>query len=347
MMKKDKDIIFMRKALDLAAKGRYTTRPNPMVGAVIVYKDRIIGEGYHHKAGEAHAEVIAVNNAPQELLSESTIYVSLEPCSHIGRTPPCANMLVEKGFKRVVVGALDTSAKVSGRGINILKEAGCDVRTGVLEEECRNLNRRFFTYHELRRPYIILKWAQTADLYIDRFREEGQKQGPNWITGDEEQTLVHSWRAEEHSILVGWNTIINDNPELSVRKWQGENPLRIAITDSEILPAGLKLFEDERSLLLFSTIPHKLSTGKENIVTAKEDMLDSVINNLYDREVQSIIVEGGANIFSQFIAAGLWDEARVFTGKQKFGAGIVAPSIVGKIISEKSFENSKLIYIQP
>jgi len=342
------DIIFMKRALELATMGSYTTRPNPMVGAVIVHNGIIIGEGYHKKAGQDHAEVIAVKNAPENLLNESTIYVSLEPCSHFGRTPPCALMLAEKGFKKVVIGAKDSSAKVSGKGIEILEKAGCEVRVGVLEEECMELNKRFFTYHEKGRPYIILKWAESADSFIDRERKEGDPQGPNWITGEEEQELVHSWRAEEHSILAGWNTIINDNPELSVRLCKGENPLRIAITDSEKLTSGLKLLEDDMPLLLFSTVAYKLGPGKENIVEKnREHIIDRVLNELYKREIQSLIVEGGAEIFSQFIKAGLWDEARVFKGKEDFGSGIEAPSLEGSIVGVRDFKRSQLNYIRP
>ncbi len=338
----------MKRAIDLAAMGTFTTRPNPMVGAVIVYKDKVIGEAYHRKAGEAHAEVLAVKSAPEHLLHKSTIYVSLEPCSHFGRTPPCADLLAEKGFKRVVIGAKDTSAKVSGKGIAILKKAGCEVDVGILEEECRALNRRFFTYHEKGRPFIILKWAESADGFIDKIRNENDQKRPNWITGEEEQKLVHRWRAEEHAILVGANTLRMDNPELTTRLWPGENPLRVLLAGSKPLPKGLKLLEDDKPTLVFSTGELNLIKGKENIVEKDLTlMLKRVLDELYKRDIQSLIVEGGANILMQFIRAGLWDEARVFQGKSSFGAGIAAPVVSGKLEDIEKFENSKLSYVHP
>lgn len=349
-MSSQEDRIYMQRALELAELGILTARPNPLVGAVIVKDKRIIGEGFHYRAGEPHAEVNAVNSAPAELLEGSTIYVNLEPCSHFGRTPPCAEMLVKKGLGRVVIGTVDTSSKVSGKGIEILRKGGCVVETGVLEKECRDINRRFFTFHESGRPYIILKWARTRDGFIDRERNGDKTVKPNWITGEAEQTLVHRWRAEEHSILVGTNTLINDNPRLTARKIDGPDPLRIVLTGRDVFPPGLHLMEDGGRTLILSGAPLKTISGKavENIlIRDRHRALEELIDELMKREIQSLIVEGGANILRQFIEKSLWDEARIFTGDIEFGSGIVAPEPGGTTINEKSFEGSTLVYLKP
>lgn len=344
------DIIYMQRALELAALGTLSVRPNPLVGAVIVKNNRIIGEGFHYRAGEPHAEVNAVNVAPAELLKGSTIYVNLEPCSHFGRTPPCAELLVKSGFGRVVIGTVDTSSKVSGKGIEILRKGACLVETGVLEKECREINRRFFKFHESGRPYIILKWARTKDGFIDRERKEADTGRPNWITGEWEQTMVHRWRAEEHSILVGANTLINDNPELTARKIDGPDPLRLVLTDRDVLAPGLRMIEDGGKTLVFSIKPVSMKNNNsvENVVlknrqTAPEEILDELVS----RDIQSLIVEGGADILQQFIDKSLWDEARIFTGNIEFGSGIIAPEPEGTIFREKRFESSTLVYLKP
>ena len=339
----DSDIKFMRRALELASLGIGRTSPNPAVGAVIVHEGRIIGEGYHTRAGEPHAEVNAVASAPAGLLKEASIYVSLEPCSHHGRTPPCADMLVEKGFRRVVIGTIDTSSKVSGRGIARLQEGGCEVVYPVLEDECRMINRRFFTFHEKARPWVILKWAESADGFIDRERKEGEATGPNWITGKEERVLVHTWRATEDAILAGKRTVIADNPSLDVRYVEGRNPLRVVLGGDGRLPGKLKIFEDDNPLLLFTRSPLDLREGKE-IIVVSDGRLDTgqIFNELVRRDVQSLIVEGGADTLQQFIDEGKWDEARIFRGRKTFGNGIPAPLIEGEIIEERQFTESVL-----
>lgn len=343
-----KDTIFMRRALELAGRGSLTSRPNPMVGAVIVHEDKIIGEGFHLRTGLPHAEVNAIENAPQELLKDSTIYVTLEPCSHHGLTPPCAELLVEKKFKRVVVGTIDTSSKVSGRGISILEKGGCVVDKGILDSECREINKRFFAFHEKGRPYIILKWAQSSDGFIDRIRSENEKPGPNWITGEMEKTLVHRWRAEEHSILIGSNTLRTDNPELTTRKIEGPNPLRLVLSRSGSFPGGLKLIEDDMETILFTKSRINIKKPKQNILIENQaDSIDIVLGELVRREIQSLIVEGGANLLTQFIERDLWDEARIFYGNRNFGSGIASPVIEGVIVKENEFDDSKLIYLNP
>jgi diaminohydroxyphosphoribosylaminopyrimidine deaminase/5-amino-6-(5-phosphoribosylamino)uracil reductase len=225
--------IFMKRCLELASKAEGMTYPNPMVGSVIVHEGKIIGEGFHLKAGGPHAEVNAINSvSDKSKLKDSTLYVNLEPCSHFGKTPPCADLIIANSVPRVVIGTLDTSEKVSGQGLSRLKNAGCEVITGVLEKECRRLNRRFFTFHEKNRPYITLKWAQSADGYLDMIRTSDQNTGPNWITGNPERVLVHRWRAGEQAILVGAGTLRVDNPKLNVREWTGNNPLRLVLSSS-------------------------------------------------------------------------------------------------------------------
>lgn len=337
----------MSRALELAGRGILTTRPNPMVGAVIVHQDKIIGEGFHLKAGLPHAEVNAIESAPSELLKDSTIYVTLEPCSHHGKTPPCAELLVKMKFKRVVVGTIDTSSKVSGKGISILEKGGCLVDTGILDLECRELNKRFFTFHEKGRPYIILKWAQSQDGFIDLKRKENSKPGPNWITGEMEKTLVHRWRSEEHSILIGAKTLRADNPELTTRKVDGPNPLRLVLSRSGSFPGGLKLIEDDLKTILFTTTPVDIQEPKQNILINHRNSLDTVIKELIRMDIQSLIVEGGADILMQFIEQNLWDEARIFYGNRKFGSGIASPIIDGEIFKEDEFDDCKLNYLYP
>ena len=335
------DVKFMERALELAAMAEGKTSPNPAVGAVIVCDGKIIGEGYHTKAGMPHAEVNAVNAAPAELLGRSTIYVTLEPCSHHGRTPPCADLLVEKGFKRVVVGTTDTSSKVSGRGIERLRSGGCEVEVGVLEEECRWLNRRFFTLNEKGRPWVILKWAESSDGYID-LAARPPSSGVNWITGLEERTLVHRWRAQEDAILVGRNTVLIDDPSLDVRHVEGRNPLRVVLAGSKPLPKGLKILEDDMPLLLFSQGSMEMKAGKEVIETGGAIDPEEVLRYLAGRGVSSVIVEGGANTLNRFIEKGMWDEARVFRGKGAFGGGVAAPVAGGRIVKSRVFASSTL-----
>lgn len=344
-MPENNDIKFMRRCLELAVKAEGMTYPNPMVGSVIVCDGRIIGEGYHIKAGGPHAEVRAVDSVKRkELLASSTLYVNLEPCSHFGKTPPCADMIILNKIPRVVVGTTDTSSKVSGRGIMKLREAGCEVITGVAEEECRRLNRRFFTFNEKKRPYIILKWAQSCDGFIDRVREEGYKIEPNWITGSSEKILVHKWRASEQAILVGAGTIRADNPRLNVREWKGSNPVRIILSGSGSLPLDPAVNMSIGSTIVFTYYPEKVNMPGSVIMrlSHRESAAKQIADALYGWGIQSLFIEGGAQVLSHFIQTGYWDEARIFHGLEPLNAGIRAPGIKGNLHSETHFSKSML-----
>jgi diaminohydroxyphosphoribosylaminopyrimidine deaminase/5-amino-6-(5-phosphoribosylamino)uracil reductase len=310
----------MRRALELAEWGGGYVSPNPKVGCVIVHQDRIIGEGWHRAYGGPHAEVHAVNSVEnQMLLPESTVYVTLEPCAHWGKTPPCANLLVEKKVKKVIIAATDSNPLVGGKGIEILKNAGIAVETGVLEEESRRQNRRFFTQIEKQRPYVILKWAQTEDGFVARENFDSK-----WISNSQSRQLVHKWRAEEDSILVGKNTAAYDNPRLDVRDWVGKNPIRVVLDSHLGLPKNLNLFDQSIPTLIFNTVKSEIIENLEWI-RLSEINPEVILKELHSRKIQSLIVEGGSHILRQFIDSGLWDEARVFTAISRFDRGISAP----------------------
>jgi diaminohydroxyphosphoribosylaminopyrimidine deaminase/5-amino-6-(5-phosphoribosylamino)uracil reductase len=326
------DELYMRRCLDLAALGRGMVSPNPMVGAVIVHQGKIIGEGYHQKYGGPHAEVNAVNDVLQrfenaeDLLRQSTIYVSLEPCAHYGKTPPCADLIIKHRIPKVVVGCRDPFDQVDGKGIEKLQAVGIEVKLGALEQECRDLNRRFFTRVQKHRPYIILKWAQTADGF---FASDDNSQF--WITGLESRKLVHQWRAEEDAVLVGKNTAAIDNPQLNVRYGEGRNPKRVVIDRRLELDPNLHLFDNAVETLIFNQVETK-TVGKNKYI-ALEDfdryVPQYIMYQLYLQDIQSVIVEGGAHTLRTFIEAGMWDEARIFTGPATLGKGIPAPQIAG------------------
>lgn len=340
---------YMQRCLDLAELGKGYTSPNPMVGAVIVHDDQIIGEGYHHKYGEPHAEVNAVNqvinrfNNAAELLRQSTIYVSLEPCAHYGKTPPCADLIIKHQIPTVVVSCRDPFDQVNGKGIDKLVEAGIDVIVGVLEKECQWLNRRFFTRVQKHRPYIILKWAQTANNFFAP--DDGSQ---HWITGSEARKMVHQWRAEEDAVLVGKNTAAIDNPQLNVRYGQGKSPKRVVIDRRLELNNSLHLFDQSVETLIFNEI--KTDIDGKNKYIALEDfdryVPQYILYQLYLQDIQSVIIEGGAFTLNKFIEAGLWDEARIFTGEVYLKNGIKVPAINGPIIEEFTVGPDKLlIYI--
>jgi diaminohydroxyphosphoribosylaminopyrimidine deaminase/5-amino-6-(5-phosphoribosylamino)uracil reductase len=324
--------IYMHRCLELAALGAGRVSPNPMVGAVIVHDGKIIGEGYHQKYGEAHAEVNAVNMVINnhgnyaELFENATIYVSLEPCAHYGKTPPCADLIIKHHIPRVVVGIRDPFPQVDGRGIEKLIAVGVDVTVGVLEEECRWLNRRFFTRVQKHRPYIILKWAQTVDGF---FAPADSKQ--YWITGPETRKLVHQWRAEEDAILVGKNTVLADNPQLNTCHAEGKSPKRVIIDRRLELSPDLNIFDQEVETLIFNEIKTDID-GKIKYI-ALEDfdryVPQYMMYQLYLQDIQSVIIEGGARTLNSFIKDGLWDEARIFTGADVLTNGIPAPKISG------------------
>jgi len=327
----------MQRCLDLAALGMGKVSPNPMVGAVIVHDGKIIGEGYHQQYGQAHAEVNAINDAlakfdnAGELFKKSTIYVSLEPCAHYGKTPPCADLIIKHHIPKVVVGCRDPFDQVDGKGIEKLKDAGIEVLVGVLEDECKWLNRRFFTRVQQHRPYIILKWAQTADGF---FAPDDNKQ--HWITGLESRKLVHQWRGEEDAILVGKNTVLADNPQLNVRYGDGRSPKRIVIDRRLELKNNLHVFDQSVETLIFNEI--KTAIDGKNKYIALEDfdryVPQFILYQLYLQDIQSVIIEGGAYTLNSFIEAGLWDEARIFTGETTLTTGIKAPKINGIIAEE-------------
>ncbi|WP_232825634.1 bifunctional diaminohydroxyphosphoribosylaminopyrimidine deaminase/5-amino-6-(5-phosphoribosylamino)uracil reductase RibD [Algoriphagus litoralis] len=319
----ERDSRYMIRALELAENGRGKVSPNPMVGCVIVHEDKIIGEGYHQIYGGPHAEVNAVHSVEnQELLRDSTVYVTLEPCAHWGKTPPCANLLVEKQVKKVVIAAFDSNPLVGGKGIEILRNAGIEVETGLLEKEARGQNRRFFTQIEKQRPYIILKWAQTFDGYVAR-----EDFSSKWISGTQSRQLVHKWRAEEDAILVGKNTALHDNPSLNVRDWVGKNPVRMVLDSRLELPESLNLFNRSAPTIRFNLTKSESSENLDLVQLASGFSISDILDELQNRKIQSLIVEGGSRVLANFIESGLWDEARVFTGKVKFHTGIPAPEL--------------------
>ena len=335
----------MKRCLELAQNGLGTTSPNPMVGAVIVHNDVIIGEGWHRKAGEPHAEPNAINSVKNpELLKESTIYVSLEPCSHFGKTPPCTDLILEKGIPNVVIGIMDPFAKVCGNGINKLKQHGRNVTVGVLEKECEAINKRFFTFQKENRPYIILKWAETRDGFIDIIRDKNSENKPTWISNKYSQQLVHKWRNEEDAILVGTNTAIKDNPKLNTRSWTGKNPVRVVLDRTLRIPANYSLFDDSVKTIIITEASKEntKNTFYETVDFSTEKFINNLMAVLVKHQIQSIIIEGGNKTLQTFINANIWDEARIFIGQNSFYSGIKAPKIEGKLTSEQNIEGDKL-----
>lgn len=311
---------YMRRALELAALGRLYASPNPMVGCVIVQNDLIIGEGWHQQYGGAHAEVNAVNSVVDTAaILGSTVYVTLEPCAHQGKTPPCAELLSSLEPDRVVIATTDSNPKVGGKGISILEDAGIEVIIGVLSDYARRLNRRFFTAFEKNRPYVILKWAQTSDGFIARENYDSK-----WISNASSRKLVHKWRAEEDAILVGYNTAKHDNPGLTTRDWEGKNPLRIVIDPKMELANDSNLFDQ-------STPTYRIVKDlveQEGVISLPEITPQRILEALVNKEIHSIIIEGGSKTLQQFIDAELWDEARVSTSEAEFGKGINAPQLI-------------------
>ncbi len=313
----------MLRALELAERGRSTVSPNPMVGCVIVHNDTIIGEGFHRNYGDAHAEVNAINSVKDtHLLAESTLYVTLEPCSHFGKTPPCANLIVDKGIPKVVVCNKDPNPLVAGKGIAILRNAGIEVIEGLLEERGLELNKRFFTYHAQKRPYIILKWAQTGDGFIARENYDSK-----WISDELSRTLSHKWRSEEDAIMVGTNTALHDNPSLANRDWSGDSPIRLLIDRSLKVPSDSKLFDQSQTTICYNSVKDESHEYNQYVkIDFSQDIISQILQDLYKRKIQSVIVEGGSTLLNSFIHQNLWDEARVFVSHtQTFGKGIAAP----------------------
>ena len=317
----------MLRALELAQLGLGSVAPNPSVGCVITHKNEIIGEGYTSPYGGNHAEVNAINSVEeQSLLPNSTLYVTLEPCAHFGKTPPCANLIVEKKIKRVVIACLDPFAQVNGLGIKRLIEAGIDVKLGTLESEAQEANRRFFTFHQEKRPYIILKWAETADGFVDKIRIDSSEASLK-ITCEASNILVHRWRTEEAAIMVGKNTALLDNPNLTARKYEGKNPIRVLLDGSIETPESANIFNEEAETILFCEREKekgKRKKEKELIEVESVRDLESILTELYNRNIQSVIVEGGPTLHASFYEAELWDEIRRFVSPATIEKGVKA-----------------------
>lgn len=330
------DEFYIKRCIELAQKATGNTYPNPMVGSVIVHNDKIIGEGYHHKAGENHAEINAINSVTEKnLIPESTIYVSLEPCAHFGRTPPCALKIVESGFKKVVIGAMDSHDKVNGKGKKIIQDAGIEVISGVLEKECIDLNKRFFTYHEKKRPFIILKWAESGDRFMDK------NFNPTQISNSLTKQYVHQLRSNEHSILIGTMTALRDNPSLTTREIFGRNPVRILIDMDLKVPANYNIFSEEAETLVFNSLKESQEGNIQFIKTGRENFINNLLIKLYELQIQSIIIEGGSYVLQQFIDADLWDEAIIIKNKELLLInGTKAPDFEHKPFKTEDFRDN-------
>ncbi len=329
---------YMHLCFQLARKAIGCTSPNPMVGAVIVHEDKIIGEGYHVCCGQAHAEANAIRSVKdKELLAKSTLYVNLEPCSHHGKTPPCAQLIIDNKIPHVIISNIDPFPKVSGRGIAMLQQAGVQVTTGIFEAEGRELNKRFFTFYEKHRPYIILKWAQSSDNFMDAERTELSNR-PTIFSSQATQMLNHKLRAEEDAILVGTNTVLLDNPQLTTRMYEGKNPVRIILDREGRIPQDYKIYDGVADTLIF-TKDAKENNDFANFVTIdfSENILQQVLDELYRRQITSLIVEGGSKVLHSFIAENLWDEAKVETAPFALGKGVKAPILNLDFLQKEEF----------
>jgi diaminohydroxyphosphoribosylaminopyrimidine deaminase / 5-amino-6-(5-phosphoribosylamino)uracil reductase len=340
---------YMIRCIELARKGAGLVAPNPMVGALLVQDDRIIGEGWHARYGEAHAEVGAIEatgRATQSGLtssfSDTTLYVSLEPCAHFGKTPPCADLIIRTGIPRVVIGCRDPFEAVNGKGVEKLKAADIEVVEGVLETECRELNKRFFTFHEKKRPYVILKWAQTADGFMAAATSEPRL----LISNEYSNRRVHQWRSEEAGILVGTNTALLDDPELTNRLWTGPSPVRLVLDMDLRLPPSLKLFNREQKTIVFNAVKEE---EQPNLIYYRleknKSLISQLMEALYHLKIQSVLVEGGRHLLNSFLEAGTWDEARIITNtKMKTGNGLVVPELTNhQLISRETFLTDELL----
>lgn len=322
------ETIWMRRALELAEWGMGNVSPNPMVGCVIVHNKKIIGEGWHQQYGKAHAEVNAINQVKdKELIQASDIYVTLEPCSHFGKTPPCVDLLLKYHPQKVIICNQDPNPLVAGKGIEKLKANNIDVQVDVLAEQGRELNKRFFTFFEKKRPFILLKWAETADGLMARANYDSK-----WISNPLARMLVHQWRSQENAILVGTNTALYDNPQLTVRDWSGKHPIRLVIDKHLNLPESLHLFDGVVPTICYNLIKNEEKENVSFVRLEQEDFINQLFEDLYVRKIQSVMVEGGAALLGDLIAKKLWDEALIFKSKIIFGKGIAAPHINARLI---------------
>ncbi len=330
--------IYMQRCLDLAHKALGKTYPNPMVGCVIVHQDTIIGEGFHEKAGENHAEINAINSVKNpELLKNSTVYVSLEPCAHFGKTPPCALKIVEIGFKKVVIGTLDSHDKVNGKGKQIIEDAGIEVISGILEKECQEVNKRFFTFHQKHRPFILLKWAESGDGFLDQdFR-------PTQIGNSLTKQFVHQLRSEEHAILVGTTTALTDNPSLTTREIIGRNPVRILVDFDLKVPAEFNIYNKEAKTLIFNSVKDAVEENLTFIKIEKQNFLDHLMRKLVEQQIQSVIIEGGSFTLQQFIDQNLWDETIIIKNENlQLLSGTRAPKLSCEKLESKQFRDQTI-----
>ncbi|PWI29137.1 bifunctional diaminohydroxyphosphoribosylaminopyrimidine deaminase/5-amino-6-(5-phosphoribosylamino)uracil reductase RibD [Flavobacteriaceae bacterium LYZ1037] len=324
---------YIKRCIEIAKNGLGTTAPNPMVGCVIVHNNKIIGESYTSPYGGNHAEVNAIESVTNKsILSEATLYVTLEPCSHFGKTPPCSDLIINNHIPHVVIGTIDTHSKVAGKGIEKLKAAGCKVTVGVLEDACKEHHKRFFTFHDKKRPYIILKWAETQDGFIAPKSKINQQ--PVWITNKLSRQLVHKWRSEEQAILVGTNTVIEDNPSLTVRDWTGKNPIRIVLDKTNKLSKDYQIFNNDAETIVVTN----------NEINYTSHVALQICKLLHYKDIQSVIIEGGSQTLQTFIDENLWDEARVFIGNTTFTHGIKAPNFKKKQNQESSILEDSLIF---
>jgi diaminohydroxyphosphoribosylaminopyrimidine deaminase/5-amino-6-(5-phosphoribosylamino)uracil reductase len=342
---------YMRRCILLAKKARGTTAPNPAVGCVIVHGNKIIGEGFTSPYGGPHAEVNAIESVKEPaLLTESTIYISLEPCSHFGKTPPCADLIVKHKIPNVVIGVRDPNELVAGSGIKKLQRADHKITEGVLEDECRNINRDFFRYHQQKRPYFILKWAQSSDGYMApaaSLRTAEPK--PYWITNSQSRQLVHKWRTEEQAILVGTRTVLEDNPKLNARKWHGKSPIRIVLDQKLRIPSDYHVFDQNEQTIVLTAVRSAANKNKNlhyETLDFTADLAPQIAEVLYKNKILSVLIEGGAKTLETFIDSGMWDEARVFTGAEPFYKGLKAPKINGSLSSEQEIGSDMLKIIR-
>ncbi|WP_223601053.1 bifunctional diaminohydroxyphosphoribosylaminopyrimidine deaminase/5-amino-6-(5-phosphoribosylamino)uracil reductase RibD [Chryseobacterium sp. GVT01B] len=336
------DELYIKRCIELAQKALGKTYPNPLVGSVIVHNGEIIGEGYHHKAGENHAEINAINSVKnKDLIPESTIYVSLEPCAHFGKTPPCALKIKELGFKKVIIGAMDSHDKVNGKGKKIIQNAGIEAVSGILEKECTELNKRFFTYHEKKRPYIILKWAESGDGFLDKDFK------PTAVSNTLVNQFVHQLRADEHAILVGTQTALNDNPSLTVRNAEGTNPVRILIDFDLKVPSGYNIYNNEAKTLVLNAVKESTEGSVQFIKINKDNFLPELMEALYKEQIQSVIIEGGRFTLQQFINANLWDEAIVIKNENlRLENGTKAPEFNHTATKIENFRDNTVSFFR-
>ena len=323
---------YIDRCIQLAKQGIGNVTPNPMVGAVLIYDNKIIGEGYHQKYGGAHAEVNCLTSVQEQdkyLIEKGTLYVSLEPCSHYGKTPPCVDLIIKNKIKKVIIGCIDVYKEVAGKGIQKLQDAGVEVITGILEKECMDLNKRFFTFHQKCRPYIILKWAQSSNAKI------GKDANRILISNDYSNRLVHKWRSEEAAILVGTNTALQDNPVLTTRLWRGKNPVRIVIDKKLQLPSILKVFNNEAKTIIYNCVKDFTLENLIYIKLDKENFQEQLLHSLFEMNIQSVLVEGGAKTLQSFIDSNLWDEARVITNEDLFIENGMDAPVLNSCVKEK------------